>query len=320
MLFERFEHDQRPLVGNAADQLVDECGDLGILSVVRLLYRGHPNTLLLVSIELIGAYFPTESVWLIYSIVMEKIAIITGASRGLGKSMALHIARTGHDVLFSYHSNKDAADKVIAEIEGLGRRAAALQLDVAAHGSFDVFADNVRETLSTKWKRTNFDVLINNAGSGAYATIADTTHAQFDAMVNEHLKGPFFLTQKLMPLLKDGGRIVNISSGLTRFSYAGYAAYAAMKGGVEVLTRYLATELGSRGISVNTIAPGAIETDFGGGAVRDNKDLNALIASHTVLGRVGLPDDVGSAVASLLNDNAGWINAQRIEVSGGMNT
>ncbi len=251
---------------------------------------------------------------------MEKIAIITGASRGLGKSMALNVARNGHDVLFTYHSNKAAADKVIAEIEALGRRAAALQFDVAVHASFDAFAAKVRETLSTQWERSDFNVLINNAGSGAYATIADTTQAQFDAMVNEHLKGPFFLTQKLMPLIKDGGRIINISSGLTRFSYAGYAAYAAMKGGVEVFTRYLATELGSRNISVNTIAPGAIETDFGGGAVRDDKQLNALIASRTALGRVGLPDDVGSAVASLLRDETGWINAQRIEVSGGMNT
>ena len=251
---------------------------------------------------------------------MEKIAIITGASRGLGKSMALHIARNGHDVLFTYHSNNVEADKVVAEIEGLGRRAVALKFDVADLGSFDAFAAAVRETLAGKWKRNDFDVLINNAGSGVYATIADTTEAQFDQMVNEHLKGPYFLTQKLMPLIKEGGRIINISSGLTRFSYSGYAAYAAMKGGVEVLTRYLATELGARGISVNTIAPGAIETDFGGGAVRDNKELNALVASRTVLGRVGLPDDIGSAVASLLRDETGWINAQRIEVSGGYST
>jgi NAD(P)-dependent dehydrogenase (short-subunit alcohol dehydrogenase family) len=251
---------------------------------------------------------------------MDKIAIITGASRGLGKSMALHIARTGHDVLFTYHSNKAEADNVVAEIEALGRRAVALQFDVAAHGSFDAFAAKVRETLNAAWKRNDFNVLINNAGTGAYATVADTTEAQFDTMVDQHLKGPYFLTQKLLPLMKDGGRIINISSGLTRFSYAGYAAYAAMKGGVEVLTRYLATELGSRKITVNTIAPGAIETDFGGGAVRDNKELNALVASRTVLGRVGLPDDVGSAVASLLSDDAGWINAQRIEVSGGYST
>lgn len=251
---------------------------------------------------------------------MEKIAIITGASRGLGKSMALHIARNGHDVLFTYHSNNAEADKVVAEIEGLGRRAVALKFDVADLGSFDAFAAAAREALAGNWKRNDFDVLINNAGTGVYATIADTTEAQFDQMVNEHLKGPYFLTQKLMPLIKEGGRIINISSGLTRFSYSGYAAYAAMKGGVEVLTRYLATELGARGISVNTIAPGAIETDFGGGAVRDNKELNALVASRTVLGRVGLPDDIGSAVASLLRDETGWINAQRIEVSGGYST
>jgi NAD(P)-dependent dehydrogenase (short-subunit alcohol dehydrogenase family) len=251
---------------------------------------------------------------------MQKIAIITGASRGLGKSMALHIARNGTDVLFTYHSNKAEADKVLAEIKALGRRAAALQFDVAAHGSFDAFAATVRETLTSVWNRNDFDVLINNAGTGTYATIADTTEAQFDSMVNEHLKGPYFLTQKLAPLMKDGGRVINISSGLTRFSYAGYAAYASMKGAIEVFTRYLATELGSRRITVNTIAPGAIETDFGGGAVRDDKALNALVASCTVLGRVGLPDDVGSAVASLLRDESGWINAQRIEVSGGYST
>lgn len=251
---------------------------------------------------------------------MSKIAIITGASRGLGKSMALHIAREGNDVIVTYHSNKVEADKVVAEIETLGRRAVAVQFDVGKVATFDAFVANVKEALSRTWGRNDFDVLINNAGSGAYATIADTTEAQFDAMVNEHLKGPYFLTQKLLPLIKDGGRIINIASGLTRFSYPGYAAYASVKGGVEVLTRYMATELGARKISVNTIAPGAIETDFGGGAVRDDKELNGLIADRTVLGRVGLPDDVGSAVASLLSDSSGWINAQRIEVSGGMNT
>ena len=251
---------------------------------------------------------------------MSKIAIITGASRGLGKSMALHIARNGDDVLVTYHSNKTEADKVVAEIESLGRRAVAVQFDVGKVATFDQFVANVKDALKSTFGSNNFDVLINNAGSGTYATIADTTEAQFDAMVNEHLKGPYFLTQKLLPLMKDGGRIINIASGLTRFSYPGYAAYASMKGGVEVLTRYLATELGARKISVNTIAPGAIETDFGGGTVRDNKELNGLVASRTTLGRVGLPDDVGSAVASLLSDNSGWINAQRIEVSGGYST
>lgn len=251
---------------------------------------------------------------------MSKIAIITGSSRGLGKSMALHIARNGDDVLVTYHSNKTEADKVVADIESLGRRAVAVQFDVSKVATFDQFVANVKEALTRTFGRSDFDVLINNAGSGTYATIADTTEAQFDAMVNEHLKGPYFLTQKLLPLIKDGGRIINIASGLTRFSYPGYAAYASMKGGVEVLTRYMATELGARKISVNTIAPGAIETDFDGGTVRDNKELNDQIASLTVLGRVGLPDDVGSAVASLLTDTSGWINAQRIEVSGGMNT
>jgi NAD(P)-dependent dehydrogenase (short-subunit alcohol dehydrogenase family) len=199
----------------------------------------------------------------------------------------------------------------------MGRRAVALPLDVGDSKSFRDFAAVLKRTLAQTWQREQFDHLINNAGVGVHASFAETTEAQFDELVNVHFKGTFFLTQALLPLLADGGRIVNISSGLARFALPGYAAYAAMKGGVEVLTRYLAKELGARGISVNTVAPGAIETDFGGGAVRDNAQLNAMIASQTALGRVGLPDDIGGAIASLLSPGTAWITAQRIEVSGG---
>lgn len=247
-----------------------------------------------------------------------KIAIITGGSRGLGKNMALHLAAQDTDVILTYNSRKDEADKTIAEITAKGRKAAALQLDVTKHETFDAFAQSVKKTLQDNWKRPDFDFLVNNAGMGTYAPIADTTPEQFDLMMNTHLKAPFFLTQKLLPLMKDGGRIVNISSGLARFSYPGYAAYAMMKGGLEVFTRYLARELGPRGIAVNTIAPGAIETDFGGGRVRDDAEINKMIASQTPLGRVGLPDDIGGAVAALLSGDCNWVNGQRIEVSGGI--
>jgi len=247
-----------------------------------------------------------------------KIAIITGGSRGLGKSMSLHLAGKGHDVVLTYNSKKVEADAVVVQIEKMGRKAVALQLDVANHKSFKVFAENVKNTLRDNWQRNDFDFLVNNAGIGIHASFMETTEEQFDQLMNIHLKGTFFLTQKLLPLMKDGGRIVNLSSGLARFSLPGYAAYAAMKGGIEVLTRYMAKELGARRITVNAVAPGAIETDFGGGAVRDNKQINDFIASQTALGRVGLPDDIGGAVASLLSDDSGWINGQRVEVSGGV--
>jgi NAD(P)-dependent dehydrogenase (short-subunit alcohol dehydrogenase family) len=248
----------------------------------------------------------------------SSIALVTGASRGLGRNTALKLAARGVDVIFTYRSNEAEAAAVVREIESLGRRAVALQLDVAESGSFAAFADRVRKTLDTTWRRDRFDFLVNNAGTGVHAMFAETTEAQFDEMVNIQLKGTFFLTQKLLPLIADGGRIVNISSGLTRFAMPGYAAYAAMKGGVEVLTRYLARELGPRGIAVNTVAPGAIETDFGGGVVRDNAQLNAAIAGQTALGRVGVPDDVGGAISALLLAENRWIDGQRIEVSGGI--
>jgi len=247
-----------------------------------------------------------------------KLAIITGGSRGLGKSMAIRLAERGHDVILTYHSKAAEADAVVAEIGMLGRKGVALQLDVAAHKSFGAFASAVGDALRANWGRSDFDFLINNAGIGIHAAFMETTEEQFDQLMDIHLKAPFFLTQALLPVMKDGGRIVNISSGLARFAFPGHAAYATMKGGVEVLTRYLAKELGPRRIAVNVIAPGAIETDFGGGAVRDNKEINESIAGQTALGRVGLPDDIGGAVAALLSDDSGWINGQRIEVSGGI--
>ncbi|MEP7186138.1 MAG: SDR family oxidoreductase [Rhodanobacter sp.] len=247
----------------------------------------------------------------------SPIALITGGSRGLGRNTALTLAAQGTDIILTYVHHEDAANAVVSEIETLGRKAVALQLDVSRSEDFEAFAAQVREALTTHWQREQFNFLVNNAGSGLHASFADTTEAQFDRMVAEHLKAPFFLTQKLLPLLADGGRIVNISSGLARFSFPGSSAYASMKGGVEVLTRYMARELGERGITANVIAPGAIETDFSGGMVRDNPAMNQQIASMTALGRVGLPDDIGGAIASLLQPGNGWVNGQRIEVSGG---
>lgn len=249
----------------------------------------------------------------------SKIALVTGGSRGLGKNMALKLAQKGHNVLLTYRSKHDEAQAVVAEIEALGQQAVALQLDTAEVKGFDPFYGQVATTLQTTFATDRFDFLINNAGTAVYAPFANTTEAQFDEMVAIHFKGVYFMTQKALPLLRDGGRIINISTGLARFAGPGYSAYASMKGGVEVFTRYLAQELGERGIAANVVAPGAIETDFGGGVVRDNQQVNAHIAATTALGRVGLPDDIGGVVAFLCTDEARWINAQRIEVSGGMN-
>jgi len=247
---------------------------------------------------------------------MTKISLVTSASRGLGRNTALAIARRGGDIVLTYHSRADEAQSVVAEIEALGRKAVALQLDTGDVAAFTPFADRLRTALRETWGRDRFDHLVNNAGHGDYALIADTTQAQFDRLVDVHFKGVFFLTQALLPLIADGGRIVNLSSGLTRVSFAGYGAYAAVKGAVEILSLYLAKELGNRGIAVNTVAPGAIETDFGGGAVRDNADVNRLFADMTALGRAGVPDDIGPMIAALLGEENRWVNAQRIEVSG----
>lgn len=247
-----------------------------------------------------------------------KIAIVTGGSRGLGKNMALSLAARGQDVILTYNSKKSEAEEVVTEIQKLGRKAAALQLDVSDTKSFPAFAQSVREVLQNLWGREDFDFLVNNAGIGINAPFTGTTEDQFDQLMNIQFKGVFFLTQALLPSIVDGGRIVNISTGLTRFATPGYAAYASMKGAVEVLTRYMAKELGPRGIAVNVVAPGAIETDFNGGGVRDNEQMNQFIASQTALGRVGQPDDIGGVVASLLSDDNRWVNAQRIEASGGM--
>ncbi|MBC3785287.1 SDR family NAD(P)-dependent oxidoreductase [Spirosoma utsteinense] len=248
----------------------------------------------------------------------NKIALVTGGSRGLGKNMVLALAEKGFHVLLTYNSRQDDAQEVVAAVEALGQKAVALQLDSSHVGSFDAFYEQVSRTVQETFQTDRFDFLINNAGTALHASFAETTEAQFDEMMNIHFKGVFFLTQKALPLLNDGGRIINISTGLARFSVPGSSAYASMKGGVEVFTRYLAKELGARGITANVVAPGAIETDFGGGRVRDNQQMNSQLASVTALGRVGVPDDIGGIVAFLCTEEARWINAQRIEASGGM--
>lgn len=247
-----------------------------------------------------------------------KIALVTGASRGLGKNTAFALAKRGIGVIVTYRSSETEANSVVSEIEAMGSKAVALQLDTSNTKTFDNFLGQVKQSLQDKWQTAQIDFLVNNAGIGIYAPFAETTEEEFDRLMNIHVKGVFFLTQKLLPLLKDGGRIVNISSGLARFTLPGYAAYGAMKGAIEVLTRYMAKELGHRQIAVNVVAPGAIETDFAGGSVRDNLKVNTFVASQTALGRVGLPDDIGGAIASLLSEDNRWVNAQRIEVSGGM--
>ncbi|WP_345951412.1 SDR family oxidoreductase [Mucilaginibacter sp. PAMB04274] len=248
----------------------------------------------------------------------NKIALVTGGSRGLGKNMALSLAQKGLDIILTYNSKKEEALDTVKEIELLGQKAIALQLNVADVQSFDSFFAEVSSALQQTFATDSFNYLVNNAGIGIHVPFAETTEEQFDTLLNIQFKGVFFLTQKALGLLANGGGIVNISTGLARFSLPGYAAYAAMKGAIETLTKYQAKELGSRGIRVNTVAPGAIETDFGGGVVRDNDQLNSFIASQTALGRVGKADDIGSVVAFLCSDDAKWVNAQRLEASGGM--
>ncbi len=248
----------------------------------------------------------------------HPFAFITGGSRGLGRASALHLARAGWDIILTYQSREDLAREAVAEIRALGRAALALPLDTTRTADFPALAASLPARLRDTFGRDRLDALVNNAGTGMDAAFLETTEAQFDRMMNVHLKGVFFLTQALVPLLADGARILNVSSGLTRFSFPGKAAYAMMKGGIEVLTRYLAKELGPRGIRVNVLAPGAIATDFGGGVVRDDPQVHAAIAGSTALGRVGEADDIGGAVAALLAPGSAWINDQRVEASGGM--
>ncbi|MCG7363284.1 SDR family oxidoreductase [Roseomonas sp. ACRSG] len=248
---------------------------------------------------------------------MTTISLITGASRGLGRNTARSIAARGGDLVLTYQSRAGEAQALVAEIAAMGRKAVALQLDVGDVATFPAFTAALQKALGETWGRDRLDHLVNNAGHGDHALIADTTEAQFDRLVDVHFKGVFFLTQALLPLLADGGRIVNLSSGLTRVSAPGWAAYSAVKGAVEVLSVYMAKELGARGITVNTVAPGAIETDFFGGAVRDTPEFNRFFAEMTALGRVGVPDDIGPMIASLLGPDNRWVTAQRIEVSGG---
>lgn len=248
----------------------------------------------------------------------RKIAIVTGGSRGLGKNAIEKLAKNNVDIILTYHSQADAAQAVVQSVAALGGKAVALQLNTGESGSFDAFVAQVKSQLQQVWQRDTFDFLVNNAGVGLHESFADTTEEQFDLMMNVHLKGPFFLTQKLLPLMADGSRILNVSSGLARFALPGSSAYAIMKGAIEVLTRYQAKELGARGITANVLAPGAIETDFSGGMVRDNPEVNKIVSGNTALGRAGLPDDIGGMVAMMLSDEAGWMTAQRVEASGGM--
>lgn len=247
-----------------------------------------------------------------------KIALVTGGSRGLGKNAALKIAQKGLDVIITYKSSKEEADAVVAEIKSLGRKAAAFQLDTKEVKSFEAFTKNVTAYVQESTGNSNIDFLVNNAGTALYSPITETTEDQLDDMIDIHFKGVFFLTQKLLPFINDGGGIINISSGLARFALPGSSVYGSIKAGVEMLTKYMAKELGPRRIKANVIAPGAIETDFGGGRTRDDGQVNSMISSITALGRAGLPDDIGGVVAFLCTDDAGWINGQRIEASGGM--
>jgi NAD(P)-dependent dehydrogenase (short-subunit alcohol dehydrogenase family) len=247
----------------------------------------------------------------------NKIALVTGGSRGLGRNIALQLARKGNDVILTYRQNKGEGEAVVAEIEKLGRKAVALRLDVGDLSQFDGFRDALARALETNWKRKDFDFLINNAGIDRSSTIDQTTVEAFDELLNVHFKGVYFLTQKLLSLIANGGRIVNTSTGLARFALPGYAAYASMKGAIEVFTRYLAKELGPRGIAANVVAPGAIETDFTREAL-EHSEVRNFIASQTALGRVGVPDDIGGVVAFLCSEEGRWVNAQRLEASGGM--
>ena len=254
-----------------------------------------------------------------YMTTQTKIALVTGGSRGLGKDMALSIARKGTDVILTYRANEAEANEVVKEIETAGRKAAALQLDMADFNSLDSFMQQVLTTLQSNWNTNTFDFLINNAGMGATVPFTQVTEELFNEFLNVHFKSVYFLTQKSVAYMNEGGRIINISSGTTRFSNPGYSVYASMKGAMEVLTKYLAKELGAKGIGANIVAPGPIETDFNNAAIRNNPQMKERLASLSPLNRVGSATDIGSVVAFLCTDEAAWINGQRIEVSGGIN-
>ncbi|MBU8733525.1 SDR family oxidoreductase [Cytobacillus firmus] len=247
----------------------------------------------------------------------QKIALITGGSRGLGRNSAIALSRKGFDIIITYHSRKEEAEAVVNEIKKNGQKAVALKLDTGVVSSFEGFSSQLSDILKEMWNREHFDILVNNAGFGIHSSINETTEEQFDRLMNVQFKGVFFLTQKLFSKIADNGRIINISTGLTRFVIEGFGAYSAMKGAIEILTKYMAKEWGSRGIRVNVVAPGAIATDFGGGKVRDDSQMNEFVASNTALGRVGEADDIGGVVASMCTDEMGWVNASRVEVSGG---
>ena len=247
-----------------------------------------------------------------------KIAVLTGGSRGLGKNSALRIAKNGTDLVITYHQNKEMADEVVTGIQKLGRKATAIQLDASNTKEFPAFVEKLTAYLNTEYQSPNFDYLINNAGTGGHTSFANATEDEFDTLVNIHYKGVYFLTQKLLPFLNNGGSIVNISSGLARFSHPNTSMYASVKGAIEVVSRILAVELGTRNIRVNTVAPGAVQTDFNGGTVRDNEKVNQMVSNLTALGRPGVPDDIGGVIAFLCTEDGRWINGQRIEVSGGM--
>ena len=246
-----------------------------------------------------------------------KIALVTGGSRGIGRNTVLSLAKRGVDSIFTYHAHRAAADEVVGLIAGMGRKAVALQLDTGKVGTFGPFVQGLESALATLGA-TRFDYLVNNAGSNhGNMAFEKATEEELDGLYNVHFKGVFFLTQRLLPLINDGGRIVNVSTARTRLISPGVAAYGSMKGAVEVLTKYMAKELGPRGIAVNVVAPGATETDFSGGVVRDNPAVNKRVAEATALGRAGVPDDVGPMIASLLSEDNRWVNAERIEVTGG---
>ena len=248
--------------------------------------------------------------------IKNKIALVTGGSRGLGRNMALSIAKKGLDIVLTYNNNKEKANEVIKEIESLGQKAIAIQLNVTDFEKFKEFFD-VQHSIQSQFGADKIDYLINNAGIGIHTSFSETTEEQLDTLYNIQFKGTYLLTQNALKILNNGSGIINVSTGLTRFCLNGFSAYASMKGAIEIMTKYQAKELGERQIRANVIAPGAIETDFGGGVVRDNKDMNKFIASNTALGRVGLPDDIGSVVAFLCTEDAYWVNGQRIEISGG---